>query len=85
MEEIKDYPIMWSNGNFKDAIPGIQSTMSWSNLQNTIRHILYVPLDITNIPYPKGMEITLRFQGRMYFDLTFLQWSLYKYFNLSPL
>jgi phosphohistidine swiveling domain-containing protein len=84
MEEIKNYPIMWSNGNFKDAIPGIQSTMSWSNLQNTIRHILYVPLDITNIPYPKGMEITLRFQGRMYFDLTFLQWSLYKYFNLTP-
>lgn len=84
MEEIKDYPIMWSNGNFKDAIPGVQSTMSWSNLQSTIRHILYTPLDITDIPYPKGMEITLRFQGRMYFDLTFLQWSLYKSFNLTP-
>ncbi|MFN4149533.1 MAG: PEP/pyruvate-binding domain-containing protein, partial [Candidatus Sericytochromatia bacterium] len=84
MEEIKDYPIMWSNGNFKDAIPGVQSTMSWSNLQSTIRHILYTPLDITNIPYPKGMEITLRFQGRMYFDLTFLQWALYKSFNLTP-
>lgn len=84
-DEIKDIPIIWSNANFKDAIPGVQTTLSWSNLQRTIRHILFLLIEnVASSAYIEGMEVLRRFKGRMYFDLTYTQWVFYEVFGLTP-
>lgn len=84
LDELKNSPIIWSNGNFKDAIPGVQSNLSHSNLKELIRYIMYKPLERSGLEVPLGMDILRRFKGRMYFDLSFMQYSYHYLFNLSP-
>jgi phosphohistidine swiveling domain-containing protein len=84
LENLKNNPIIWSNANFKDAIPGIQSNLSHSSLVKLIRYIMYAPLEKSGIELPQGMEILRRFQGRMYFDLSFMQYCYNTFFNLTP-
>lgn len=84
LEALKNMPVIWSNGNFKDAIPGIQSNLGWSGLQKVIRYIMYIPVEKSGINVPQGMEILRRFQGRMYFDLGFMQYLYNEGYNLTP-
>lgn len=83
-EELKALPIIWTNGNFKDAIPGVMSTFSQSSLQTTIRLIMYESLKCINFEIPEGLEITRIFSGRMYFDLSFMQRGFYTAFGVTP-
>lgn len=77
-------PIIWSNANLKDAVAGVQSTLSWSYIKYVISYALHSSLPLSGYPVPEGLEVVRRFGGRAYFDLTAMMWSNYDALGLMP-
>jgi pyruvate,water dikinase len=82
--EIAALPVVWSNANLGEVIPGVPSTLTWSLLQTILRAILFAALEAVGYRLPRGMEVVRRFSGRLYFDLSALQWAFYDGFGLRP-
>ncbi|MFN0071881.1 MAG: PEP/pyruvate-binding domain-containing protein [Chloroflexota bacterium] len=77
-------PVIWSNVNLKDVLPGVPTVMSWEGTQSIVRMILLVNLEASGYEVPKGMETLRRIDGRAYFDLTVIQWAYYDALGLLP-
>lgn len=77
-------PIIWSNANLKDAVAGVQSTLSWSYIKYVISDALHSSLPLAGYSVPEGLEVVRRFGGRAYFDLTAMMWSNYDALGLMP-
>jgi pyruvate,water dikinase len=77
-------PVIWSNGNLKDAVPGIPTTLSWDTIQGVIREMLYAATEAGGYGGLEGGEPVRRIRGRAYFDLTGLQWAFYDAFGYPP-
>lgn len=75
--EAKQLPLVWSNANLKDALPGVLSPLGWSFALLIVRHNLFAPHMAAGYPIPPGLEGMRRFSGRAYFDLTSLFWAFY--------
>ncbi len=80
----EQFPIIWSNANLKDAVAGVQSTLSWSVIKYVISYVLHTSLPLAGYPVPEGLEVVRRFQGRAYFDLTALMWAMYDAIAITP-
>lgn len=78
--EIKNQPDIWSNGNFKDALPMVQSTLNWSLLIQ----IPQVGLELCGFKIPPGLQGVKRFGGRLYWNLAQQQWSFFDALGLLP-
>lgn len=76
-ERAKSLPVIWSNGNVKDAVPIVLSTYGWSMMRQIINVNLYTPHRVSGYPVPSGIETIRRFEGRPYFDLTSMAWIYY--------
>lgn len=81
---VKTLPVIWSNANLKDAVPGVQSTLSWSLIKPTISDVTFSHLPLAGYPVPMGLEVLRRFSGRAYFDLTAMQWAMYDALGYLP-
>jgi pyruvate,water dikinase len=76
-------PVIWSNANLNEIVPGVPSPMGWSMLQMWLRDI-YASVEGVGYPVPPGREVARRFSGRPYFDFAGLQWAFYDCFGLLP-
>lgn len=81
---IADQPVVWSNANLKDVLPGVQSAMGWSFARTNIDRLLRTPLRQAGYPYAGGMTWIRLFEGRAYFNLSAMQWAFYDAFNVRP-
>jgi pyruvate,water dikinase len=77
-------PVIWSNANLKDIVPGAHRTLGWNLISNTVRNIAWASLEAVNYGVPPGMESTRRIAGRAYFDLSAIQWAFHDAFGMSP-
>lgn len=78
--ELKNQPDIWSNGNFKDAMPMVQSTLNWSLLiQRPQKNLKLWSFKI--LPGTKGVK---RFGGRLYWNLALQQWIFFDALGLLP-
>ncbi len=76
-------PVVWSNANLKDALPGVLTPYSWSMTLSVVRHNLFAPHRAAGYDIPPGLEVCRRFSGRAYFDLTSLFWAFYDGLGLT--
>jgi rifampicin phosphotransferase len=83
-DPVRQLPVIWSNGNLKDAVAGVPSALGYSVIQPVLRSILYTYLQELGHPVPAGMETIRRISGRVYFDLTTMQWLSYDAVGLLP-
>ncbi|MGE3913949.1 MAG: PEP/pyruvate-binding domain-containing protein, partial [Chloroflexota bacterium] len=83
-EPVRNLPVIWSNGNLKDAVAGVPSALGYSLLQPVLRTILYTYLQALGYPVQDGMETIRRIDGRVYFDLTTMQWLVFDGVGLTP-
>ena len=81
---IAHLPVIWSNGNLKDAVPGVLTMLTWDAIQAVVREMLHTALECAGYGAPEGGEPMRRFKGRAYFDLTNLQWAFYDAFGYLP-
>lgn len=82
--ELSGQPLIWSNANLKDAYPGVQSPLGWwlnaATHEIMARHLLAAG----GYPVPEGMTWSRLYQGRMYLNLSAIQWALWDAFGLRP-
>ncbi len=84
LEGIKNQPDIWSNANFRDAIPMVQSTLNWSFLKQGINAILDIPPKAMGYQVPPGMQYVRLYQGRAYLNLSIIQWLYYDAMGIAP-
>jgi len=78
--ELKNQPDIWSNGNFKDAMPMVQSTLNWSLLIQRPS----AGLEMCGFKTLPGLRNVKRFGGRLYWNLALQQWVLFDALGLLP-
>lgn len=83
-EGIKHQSDIWSNANFRDGIPMVQSTLSWSLTKDSLNMLLDAPFKAINYPVPPGIQHVRLYQGRAYFNLSIQQWVIYDAFGFLP-
>ncbi len=81
---VSSLPRYWSTANIKDAVPGVVSTLAWSYLKDTVDAVAFAGPIVTGYPIDAGAELTRRFRGRAYFELTLMQWIMYDALGVTP-
>jgi rifampicin phosphotransferase len=79
---IAHLPTIWSNANLKDNLPGVVSPLGWSYLAAAVSRALGG--EAASAAEPDGREMTRRFSGRPYMDMTTLQWTMYDTLGMTP-
>lgn len=82
--ELKKQPEIWSNGNFKDAIPMVQASLSWDMTKILIEGLLTEAFKVMRYDMPAGAEWSQLIQGRGYLNISLMQWLYYDALGLSP-
>jgi len=77
-------PRYWSTANLKDSLPGVICELSWSTLSDIVGEVLWAAPKAVGYPIPPGMEVVRRYQGRVFFDLTMMQWGFYDSLGILP-
>lgn len=82
--ELKNQPEIWSNGNVKDSSPMVMSELGWDIGQGFFDTLLNAFLYAVGYPILSGVTAMKRFNGRMYANLSLMQWNYYDCFGVKP-
>jgi rifampicin phosphotransferase len=77
-------PVIWSNANIKEVLPGVLTARSWSAADGILKHIIFAPYEAAGGRLPPGLAVIRRIHGRAYFDLTALQWAFFDGLGVPP-
>jgi pyruvate,water dikinase len=77
-------PTIWSNANLKDAMPGVQSPLGWWFNSLTVEVLLRQIFWRTGYEFPEGLTWSRLWAGRVYMNLSALQWAAYDAFGWPP-
>jgi len=77
-------PEIWSNGNYRDAVPMVLSPLHRRLMKNVIDIIQYTALAAPGYPIPEGFQFSRFFQGRLYCNMSALQWANYDATGILP-
>ncbi|MFZ5631832.1 MAG: PEP/pyruvate-binding domain-containing protein [Bacillota bacterium] len=82
--EIKHQPDMWSNANFRDAVPMVLSSLCWSRAKPFLNLFYHIPFQMVDYKLPAGLQFLKLFHGRAYQNLSLFQWFWYDVFGVTP-
>ena len=74
---LKNQPAIWSNGNYRDALPMVISPLQRRLLKALIDTIQYAQFPANGYQIPEGFEFSRFFKGRLYCNISTLQWAYY--------
>ncbi len=83
-DALREQTDCWSNGNLRDAAPMVLHTLGASLLPFHIDTIMRAAFDAMHYPLPKGIRFSRLFQGRLYFNLSLIQWAYYDSVGVPP-
>lgn len=76
-EAIKSKTQVWSNGNYREAVPMVISPLHRRVMKNAIDAIQYASFSIPGYPIPEGFQFSRLVNGRLYCDIGALLWAYY--------
>lgn len=82
--ELAGQPTIWSNANLKDAYPGVQTPLGWWFNSLTVEVLLRQIFWRGGYEFPEGLTWSRLYNGRIYMNLSALQWAAYDAFGWSP-
>lgn len=82
--ELRDQPEIWSNGNFRDAGPMVFSTLGNMIGKDIVDVVFSAYLTAVGYPILPGLRNSRLFNGRVYANLSLLQWRFYDCFGITP-
>ncbi|MDX1252122.1 MAG: pyruvate, phosphate dikinase [Gammaproteobacteria bacterium] len=82
--ELVDQKEIWSNGNFRDAVPMVQSRLCAGIIEHYINHILRVNFDGFGYALKPGLRFGRQFQGRFYCNVSLMQWLYFDAVGFAP-
>lgn len=74
LEEQND---IWSNGNYRDSVPMVQSPLNRRLMKNIIDIIHHMSFTRLGYQLPVGIQFSKFYNGRLYCNLSAYQWSVY--------
>ena len=84
LEGIKNQPDIWSNANFRDVMPMVQSNLNWSHMKQALNTCCYAPFKAIGCQIPLGLQFVKLYQGRAYLNLSIQQWLYYDTLGFAP-
>ncbi|MFZ5827566.1 MAG: PEP/pyruvate-binding domain-containing protein [Bacillota bacterium] len=82
--ELAGQATIWSNANLKDAFPGVQSPLGWWFNSLTVEVLLRQIFWRGGYEFPEGLTWSRQHNGRIYMNLSALQWAAYDAFGWLP-
>lgn len=79
-----DMPAFWSNGNFRDAIPMVQTPLDWSIAAPLIEATLGTALPIAGWRSPVALPRARLHRGRAYLAVTRIAWEFHAALGFPP-
>ncbi|ODA41639.1 PEP/pyruvate-binding domain-containing protein [Desulfosporosinus sp. BG] len=83
-DALKNQADIWSNGNYRDAVPMVLSPLNRRLAINTIDTILKLNFTETGYRLPEGLQFSRFFNGRLYCNLSALQWAMFDVMGTLP-
>lgn len=81
---LRDQPHLWSNANFRDAVPMVQTPFNWSVSRLLVEQVFVCQYAAAGYRIDLNAPRFRLFNGRPYFNLAVLQWEAYDAFGLLP-
>ncbi|HLN62121.1 MAG TPA: PEP/pyruvate-binding domain-containing protein, partial [Symbiobacteriaceae bacterium] len=82
-DAIAGQPVVWSNANLRDVMPGVVSSMNWSFMRSAMDVLLGTPLRAVGYSYG-GITWVRLFEGRAYFNLSAMQYAYWDALGMAP-
>lgn len=81
---MEDQPDIWSNGNFRDAMPMVQSPLNRRLIKNIVDIIQESIFSGIGYQVPSGIQFSRFYNGRLYCNLPAYQWGMYDSMGSRP-
>lgn len=81
---LKNQADIWSNGNYRDAVPMVLSPLNRRLAINTIDTIIKFNFTETGYPLPEGLQFSRFFNGRLYCNISAFQWAMFDAMGVLP-
>lgn len=75
---------VWSNGNFRDAVPMVLSPLHRRMMKGIIDLIQFTTFAKPGYPMPDGFQFSRFFNGRLYCNMSDLFWAYYDCYGMAP-
>lgn len=84
LEAVKNQALVWSNCNYRDAIPMVLSPLHRRIMKDIIDIIQFSIFSAPGYPMPEGFQFSRFYNGRLYCNMTNLYWAYYDCHGLPP-
>ncbi|MFX4262841.1 PEP/pyruvate-binding domain-containing protein [Pelotomaculum propionicicum] len=74
---LKNKTRVFSNGNYREAVPMVISPLHRKVMKNAIDAIQYASFSMPGYPIPEGLQFSRLVNGRLYCDIGALLWAYY--------
>lgn len=81
---LQNQPDIWSNGNYRDAVPMVQSPLNRPLMKNIIDIIHNMSFTELGYQLPVGIQFSRFYNGRLYCNLSVQQWGMYDAMGSPP-
>ncbi|TJZ66677.1 PEP/pyruvate-binding domain-containing protein [Chitiniphilus eburneus] len=82
--ELLGQPDIWTRGNTRDVVPDRLPPMDWGSWRRLANALLETGFCLTGFPMLPGAQRTGLFDGRLYLNLSLIQWEGYAAFDVAP-
>jgi pyruvate,water dikinase len=83
-DALKNKTRIWSNGNYRDAVPMVISPLHRRVMKNIIDTIQYTSFSEPGYRIPEGFQFSRLLKGRLYCNVSALQWAYYDSTGMLP-
>lgn len=81
---LQNKPDIWSNGNYRDAVPMVQSPLSRHLMKNIVDTMHQGFFTGVGYDFPHGLQFSKFFNGRLYCNISVQQWGNYDAMGALP-
>jgi len=82
--ELSTQPDIWSRGNTRDVVPYPLSPVDWGSSRRMVNAILLEGFKMSGLKTHPGVQHAGLFHGRLYLNISLLQWAGYSTLGLLP-
>jgi pyruvate,water dikinase len=81
---LQDQPTYWTRGNTCEVVPDPLSAIDWSNSRKLVNGLLTQGYTLAEYPVLAGAQRAGLFGGRLYLELSLLQWECFDALGVPP-
>jgi pyruvate,water dikinase len=81
---LQDQPTFWTRGNTREVFPAPLSPIDWTLYGHAANRMLTLAYALAGYPLMPGLDRTALFRGRLYLNVSLMQWEAFDAFGIAP-